>query len=331
MNEYIWLSSNPPRISSENDIPVAQFDGAYYSKREYRDRLAERYGKRLMLYSGIHFNFSFSEKFIHSVYDGKSTYRNFKNALYFRLSKQVFRYSWLIVLLTSASPVYDLSFDADGLSGTGFDGYASKRNGGKGYWNNFVPILDYTDLSTYIASINDYINSGTLFSQSELYLPMRLKPAGANSTNALLESGVDHIELRMFDVNPLAPLGIFEEDLRFAHYFLIYLTQLPDFIFTPDLQETAVRNHKSAAQYDLDTAFINGYPARDAAMGLLEDMTEYFKDFPEVIESINREKEKITQNSRYCVKIYEAFKDDFQNKMLEVSKKRTDDVKRIIL
>lgn len=321
MDEYIWLSSNPPRISSENDIPVARFDGAYYSKREYRGKLAERYGKRLMLYSGIHFNFSFSEEFIHSVYDGQDTYRNFKNALYFRLSKQVFRYSWLIVLLTSASPVYDLSLDGDGLSGTGFDGYASRRNGKKGYWNKFVPILDYTDLSTYISSINDYINSGALFSQSELYLPMRLKPAGANSPNALLESGVDHIELRMFDVNPLAPLGIFEEDLRFAHYFLIYLTQLPDFIFTPELQETAVKNHKSAAQYDLDTAFINGYPARDAAMGLLEDMTEYFKDFPEVMESIEREKEKVTQNSRYCVKIYEAFKGDFQNKMLEVSKK----------
>lgn len=315
-NEYMWLNSNPPRIQSDSDIVIAKYSGA---KREYREQLAKRYGKRLMLYSGIHFNFSFSEQFVQSVYDGRGEYEDFKNALYFRLSKQVFRYSWLIVLLTAASPVYDLSLD--GLSGTGFDGYASRRNSEKGYWNKFVPILDYTDLHTYIDSINRYIDSGDLFSQGELYLPMRLKPEGENSPDALIKHGVNHIELRMFDVNPLAPLGIFAEDLYFAHYFLIYLTQLPDFEFTPILQETAVKNHKAAAGYDIDSMEINSYPAREAAMGLLEDMTEYFKDFPRVIESINREKAKITQNKRYCTTIYEMLKDDFQSKTFELAKK----------
>lgn len=317
-NEYIWLNSNPPHIKSSGDILMAEFSGAKY---DYREKLSRRYGKRLMMYSGIHFNFSFSAEFIHSVYDGREEYEDFKNALYFRLSKQVFRYSWLIVLLTAASPLYDLSLDGDSLSGTGFDGYASRRNGEKGYWNKFVPILDYTDLNTYIDSINRYIKSGDLISQGELYLPMRLKPAGENSPDALIRHGVNHIELRMFDVNPLAPLGIFEEDLHFAHYFLVYLTQLPDFEFTPLLQETAVENHKSAACYDIDSMEINGYPARDAAMGLLEDMTEYFKDFPKVIESIEREKEKIVRNKRYCTRVYEMFKNDFQNKMLDFIKK----------
>lgn len=317
-NEYIWLNSNPPHIKSSEDIITAEFSGAKY---DYREKLSRRYGKRLMLYSGIHFNFSFTDEFIRSVYDGREEYEEFKNALYFRLSKQVFRYSWLIVLLTAASPLYDLSLDSDGLSGTGFDGYASRRNGEKGYWNKFVPILDYTDLNTYIASINMYIKSGELLSQGELYLPMRLKPAGENSPDALIRHGVNHIELRMFDVNPLAPLGIFEEDLCFAHYFLIYLTQLPDFEFTPVLQETAVRNHKSAAGYDIDSIQINGYPARDAAMGLLEDMTEYFKDFPKVISCIEREKTKITRNQRYCTRVYDMFKDDFQYKMFDFIKK----------
>lgn len=318
IGEYIWLNSNPPHINSEEDILTAEFVG---EKHEYREKLSRRYGKRLMLYSGIHFNFSFSERFIKSVYDGSGEYEDFKNSLYFRLSKQVFRYSWLIVLLTAASPVYDLSLDGDGLSGTGFDGYASRRSGDKGYWNKFVPILDYTDLNTYIDSINRYIKSGDLISQGELYLPMRLKPEGENSPDALIRHGVNHIELRMFDVNPLAPLGIFEEDLHFAHYFLIYLTQLSDFEFTPLLQETAVKNHKAAAGYDIDNIEINSYPARDAAMGLLEDMTEYFKDFPKVSKSIDREKAKITQDNRYCRRVYEMFRDDFQYKMFDLIKK----------
>lgn len=319
-NEYLWLNSNPPRISSEDDIPIARFTGEQAFKYEYREKLQRRYGKRLMLYSGIHFNFSFSDELMSSLYDGKSDYGDFKNTLYFRLSKQVFRYSWLIVLLTSASPLFDLSLHSDGMQGTGFDSDASGRNGKNGYWNKFIPILDYTNLNTYINSINSYVSDGTLFSPSELYLPMRLKPSDSSSHDMLIRNGVDHIELRMFDVNPLAPLGVFEEDLHFAHYFLLYLTQLPDFEFTPELQKAAVENHKAAAGYDLGSIVINGYPARNAAMGLLEDMSEYFKGFPRIIKSIDREKNKISQDKRYCKEIYSMLNEDFHSKMLKIIK-----------
>lgn len=321
-DEFLWLNSNPPRITSEKDIPVADFSGSESFKHDYRIKLERRYGKRLMLYSGIHFNFSFSEEFLKSLHCGNGDYDEFKNTLYFRLSKQIFRYSWLFVLLTAASPVYDLSLDGDGLFGSGFDGKASRRCSEKGYWNQFVPILDYSDLYTYINSIQSYIDKGALFSAGELYLPMRLKPHGSNSLDALKKNGVNHIELRMFDLNPLAPCGIFEEDLHFAHYFMIYLTQLPDFVFTPQLQEAAIKNHQSAASYYLEDTQINGYPAKEAAVGLLDDMTEYFKDVPKVTESINIQKKKLINNERYCTLVYEQLHDDFQRKMLEISKNR---------
>ena len=322
IHEVLWLNSNLPRISSDDDITVAKFSGSEAAKHEYRLNLERRYGKRLMLYSGIHFNFSFSEEFIRSLYRGGENYRDFKNSLYFRLSKQVFRYGWLLVLLTAASPVYDLSLDGDGLSGSGFDGFGSRRSGAKGYWNKFLPILDYTELSAYIASINRYVKSGALFSPGELYLPMRLKPERGSDPQSLIENGVNHIELRMFDVNPLAELGIFREDLEFTHYFLIYLLQLPDFEFTPALQKAAVENHKSAARFDLSEITINGYPACDSAQGLLSDMSEYFRDFPEVLESIEKQKKKVTLNERYCITIYNKLINDFQGEMLRISKRR---------
>ena len=321
-NEYLWLNSNPPHIDSENEIPIANFTGSQSSKHDYRIKLERRYGKRLMLYSGIHFNFSFSEELLHSLNKGGEDYSDFKNKFYFRLSKQIFRYNWLLVLLTSASPDYDLSLDGDGLSGSAFDGKASLRSSERGYWNQFIPILDYTDLYAYIESIDSYIDKGALFSAGELYLPMRLKPPGSNSLDSLIENGVDHIELRMFDINPLYPLGISAEDLRFAHFFILYLSQLPDFIFTPDLQETAIKNHRAAAEYDLDKIKINGYPAKEAALGLLEDMTQYFRDFPEVQSSINIQKNKLINNKRHCVLVHEQLKNDFQNNMLKISKHR---------
>lgn len=318
--EYIWINSNPPHINSERDIPIADFYGEKAFKHNYRVNLERRYGKKLMLYSGIHFNFSFSEKLLQSLYDGKEDYKTFKNALYFRLSKQVFRYSWLLVLLTASSPVYDLSLDSDGLSGSGFDGYSSMRNSERGYWNQFVPILDYTNLRTYIDSVSSYVNKGLLFSAGELYLPVRLKPHVGSDLNSLIENGVNHIELRMFDLNPLSSLGVFREDLEFTHYFLIYLLLLPDFEFTPELQETAIKNHRRAARYDLSEITINSYGAKDAAMGLLDDMCRYFKDFEQVLKIIDIQKKKITENERYCVKVYEKLAGDFQNKMLSLTK-----------
>ncbi|MGN0149261.1 MAG: glutathione synthase [Clostridia bacterium] len=321
IGEYLWMSSNPPHIETELDIPIANFSGNQAFKYDYRQNLARRYGKRLMLYSGIHFNFSFSEKFLQSIYDEKEDFKTFKNSLYFRLSKQVSRYSWLLVLLTAASPVYDLSLDGDYLTGDGFDGHSSLRSSERGYWNKFIPNLNYSSLESYIESIETYISSGKLISETELYLPVRLKPLGDNRLESFIQNGTDHIELRMFDVNPLSPIGIFREDLYFTHYYLIYLLSLPDFEYTPHLQETAIKNHRSAAQYNLDNIMINGYPAIDAGLGLLNDMSIYFKNIPEALNIIELQKKKLSENKRYCVKIYERLHKDFQRKMLELSKK----------
>lgn len=118
------------------------------------------------------------------------------------------RYSWLLVLLTAASPIYERSLLGFGKRGMAFSGDGSRRFGKNGYWNHFVPALDDSSLSAYENSVARYIENGALLSASELYLPVRLKPRGENSLESLEKNGVDHIELRMFDLNPLEPLEI---------------------------------------------------------------------------------------------------------------------------
>ncbi|MGN0614183.1 MAG: glutathione synthase [Porcipelethomonas sp.] len=296
-NEYIWLYSNPPHIDSESEIPIARYEGSLSAKRDYRLNLERRYGKRLMLYSGIHFNFSFSETFLRELYRAENnevSFAEFKNALYFRLLKQASCYSWLPVLLTAASPVYDLSFDGSSDAGAGFDGHASMRSGRRGYWNQFVPELDYSGIDAYIRSIRRYVEKGVLFSPGELYLPVRLKPRGENTLEALLENGIDHIELRMFDLNPLEPLGISQKDLEFAHILLIYLLSLDDFDFSPEMQAEAIKNHKSAAAYDLGKITIDGVNILEAASRILESMSSFFADDDKVSDIIAYEKGKLS-------------------------------------
>ena len=283
--ESIWLYSNPPHFDSEDEIPIADFTGDLSSKRAYREVLKKKYGKKLMLFSGIHFNFSFPDELLHELNTDNGDFRAFKDELYLRLYKQLMLHSYLLVLLTAASPYYDASLDKDGKSGIIMSEYSSLRNSKRGYWNKFLPILDHRDLRTVTGSIKKHIVTGSLYSASELYLPIRLKPKGVTSLENLAANGVDHIELRMFDLDPSAPLGI---DLEFAHLLILYLLSLPDIDFTPDLQEKAVSEHKNAARLDPDAELL------ERAESVIEEMEKHFGDNEKAIEIISFEKEKIS-------------------------------------
>ena len=114
-NERLWAFSNPPHFDSEDEIPVARFHGAQRGKSEYRHYLAEKYGKKKMLFSGIHLNLSFTDQLLKTafLYGNYPDFTEFKNSFYLRLSKRLTQYAWLAVYLTAASPVADASLGID--------------------------------------------------------------------------------------------------------------------------------------------------------------------------------------------------------------------------
>lgn len=305
--ETLWLYSNPPYFESEKEIPIAQYKGKLSFEYDYRAFLEKRYGKRIMLYSGIHFNFSFRDEFFKKQAESK-------NDLYLRLFKQLSRYSWLLVLLTAASPLYDRSFDKK-KPGLALNKDASPRSGSKGYWNTFIPVLDYSSINDYVKSAEAYVKSGALYSAHELYLPVRIKPRGENSPENLKKTGIDHIELRMFDLNPLEKLGIAEKDLDFAHLLAVYLLSKKDFRFTKALQKEAVKNHQNAARYDLKDVRIGKKPIKEAALEVLDKMERYFSSFEdknEINKILAYEKEKLTKK-RLCEQVREAIGSSLDN------------------
>lgn len=311
MGEVFWCFSNPPKIGREEDIPTALFEKSMKHKNEYRHYLADKYGKKKMLFSGIHFNFSFSDELINTAFK-MSTSQNlpsFKSELYLKLSKRVVQYSWLIVFLTAASPVTDSTF------GVPNNQYSSVRCGREGYWNLFTPILDYTSFNNYIKSIEEYIQKGLLNSVSELYYPVRLKPRGNNSLEALKNNGVNHIELRMFDVNPLSKTGIFKEDLLFIHILLIYLASLPDFDFDENMQKKAIENIKSAALFKNTEIKEN---ARKELKKIL-DFTEIY--FPEQREFLQYQINKLDSGKSYAEIISRNYSEDYIKKGIALAEK----------
>ncbi len=324
-SEYLWPFSNPPYLKDEEDILVASFDRQLKDKEIYRDYLAKRYGKKKMLFCGIHYNFSFPDEFLRNFHDQgiEKDFTTFKNDCYLKLAADVSRYSWLIVHLTAASPVYDGSLYDDKMQGQSIvSHYNSIRCGERGYWNEFVPILNYHSLEEYVESIRSYIVSGQLKTSAELYLPVRLKPKGENSLEKLSKEGIDHIELRMLDLNPLTPMGIYKVDLEFLHLFLIYLMFQENKDFEDMEQIMAVQNMKRAATRNecilIETGWNQKVEIKKAALDILEDMMIFYDSCssPYDVDYVLRYQIKkiIDPSERYAYKVVERFGDDYVEK-----------------
>ena len=268
------------------------------------------------------------------------------------------RYSWLIVYLFGASPVFDASFfdevgdesaETSGYvktpSGAGKDAssasekadapvgkatvvskYATPRCSEVGYWNDFDPILDYTSLERYIKSINSYVENGALNIPAELYYPVRIKSGGDFSMETLLKKGIDHIEFRIVDDNPYEPTGVCLADIEFMHLLMIYFLFRHESDFTPEKQKNALADMKKAALLDQDEKLSNGISIRENVRKILTKIRRFYREegFTEedcaYIESAIEYQESKLSGARYADRVVRDFSDDYWEKGLNLAK-----------
>ncbi len=324
--EYLWRFSNPPYLKDDDDIPIAQFFGDEAEKTEYRNYLAQRYEKYMMTYSGIHVNYSFHPELIRresELSDSNPDLQSFQNKLYLDLAQKAMMYAWVLVMLTAASPVADSSFVRNPAGSDYFCGLSSFRCSELGYWNYFVPVLLYEDIHKYAESIRFYVNEGLLKAPAELYYPIRLKPAGKNSLDKLEHFGINHIELRMLDLNPLHPLGIEKRDLEFIEMFLVWLASLPAISFDANKQIAAVENFKRAAHFDLEKErLVDGQSMVAEGIHILEEMERFYTGAcDEKCAVLAFEKEKLLNpHKRYAWQVKELFSNNYAEKGIALAK-----------
>ena len=333
--EYLWPFSNPPYVQAEGENPPMEFCGEKAWKTAYRKHLRDRYGTQLMLYSGIHFNLSFPEKFrqaISAIGDAGEKRRS-ADAAYLNLAAWTTRYAWLIVYLFAASPVLDESYFCPGKKdGTPCLKYASPRSSEIGYWNDFEPVLDYRSLEGYVDSILKYTEDGTLMSPAELYYPVRLKSAGLYDLERLRREGVSHIEIRIIDENPYSEIGIFREDVRFLHLLMVYLASRAPKPFPEGEQLRALRDMKRAALFDDSTCLSNDLSIRENAARALQEMEEFFAggggsapvggsaEWAYIREALDFQWRKLEPGGRPAEIIREEFREGYNRKGLELAR-----------
>ncbi len=253
--EILWPFSMPPHISNEDKIPIAKYNDSEAGRKNeiYRYGIALRYGRKMQLISGIHYNFSFQFAFWNILYNSFSIAKNMKNfkefinEAYFALARNYLRYRWLLIYLFGASPIADNDFFNDEIN-SGNNYAISLRMSSFGYsMNKHDKIkVSFNSLAEYIADLEkilfidseSYRNLGLfkngkqvqlnyhiLQKESEFYSSIRFKSdvkKGESHLDALKSKGINYIEIRSIDLDPFHKLSISVSQLYFLHIFLLF-------------------------------------------------------------------------------------------------------------
>ncbi|WNS46112.1 bifunctional glutamate--cysteine ligase GshA/glutathione synthetase GshB [Paenibacillus sp. MMS20-IR301] len=300
--EYLWTSSNPPILPEEQKIPIAKMNDPIAD--EYRHELADKYGRKRQLLSGIHYNFSFDERFLRKLHETISkgeAYKDFKDAIYFRIAHNLLRYRWLLIYLTGASPVFDKTYiqecvslsNSDDNKSHYFPKMNSLRNSVCGYRNKKPFYVSFDSIHDYVQDLNTLIQKDELLNAKEFYNPVRLKTAkGLNPLKELVEDGVAYLELRLIDLNPLHKIGISKETMKFIHLFILFMLLKEDELFCTEDQKMADLNHDQVITEGIDGILNDSQGSR----GTMKEMAvACIREMQEMVQLLNPDGEEFFQ------------------------------------
>ena len=251
-DEFLWFQSLPCILPDSSEIPIAKYKGRELAEEsmEYRKGLAKKYGLRKQLISGIHFNFSFKEELLEKLYenldiseiendgDSRISYKEFKNRLYLKISRNYIRYVWLIIYLTGCSVAAHDTF--------------TPENASCGYKNLVHLYPSYHSVEEFTRDVQSFIDEGHLSQAKELYTQIRLKPKDPSDVlSSLRNDGIQYLEVRTLDINPFYKCGLIKKDMDFLHLFLIY-TLIAEESDYENWQEEALYNEEMAAEAAYD-------------------------------------------------------------------------------
>jgi glutamate--cysteine ligase len=231
-------------------------------KQVYRLGLGHRYGRAMQTIAGIHYNFSVPDELwleLQQQQRNTQSLQDFKSAGYFHLIRNFRRYAWLLLYLLGSAPAVCRSFVANRdhkLSPVGQDDHSlhqpyatSLRMGDLGYQSQAQSSVDisYNSLAEYVTSLKGallqphkayddiglkdeqgnykQLNTHLLQIENEFYSsirPKRTATSGKTPLQALQQGGVEYIEVRCLDVNPLLACGIDAQTIRFLDTFLLF-------------------------------------------------------------------------------------------------------------
>ena len=251
-DEMMWCASMPGGLPADDAIPIGRYGRSNVGRMKtvYRTGLSHRYGRRMQMISGIHYNFSLPDS-IWPIEDIGEP-----NEAYFALIRNFRRNAWLLFYLFGASPAVCASFVEsrehelrEFANGTYHLPHAtSLRMGRLGYQSDAQSALavSYNNLENYGASLYDALTqpyppyeakgicdgddyrqlaTSLLQIENEFYGKIRAKRVihpGERPLHALRERGVEYVEVRLMDLDPFRAIGIGAATIRLLDVFLLH-------------------------------------------------------------------------------------------------------------
>lgn len=286
-DEFLWPSSMPCVLPSNDEIPLARYGSSNLAKKKtlYRKALGRRYSRKMQTISGIHYNFSFNDKFWDYFYKNfgkkKQTRQEFISESYFRLSRNFLALSWMDTYLFGASPAIDKSYldqRPKYLKKLNKDTYyglfaTSLRMSSYGYCCKVQAMLNisFNSLGNYISDLKKatstpykkytrigvnkkgeqlQLNDFILQDPAEYYAavrPKRVTGYHEDILDKLSAEGVEYLEVRTVDVSPFEKVGVSLDHLKFLHLFMVYCLLQENHEYSAIERLNMIQNHDKVA------------------------------------------------------------------------------------
>lgn len=267
--EWLWPFSTPGLIPDKTeDIKIAQLTNQ--KEYNYRTYLADLYGKHVQLISGIHYNFQLNPNAIAESFNNQNEIgqlTDYNNRAYMHLARNYFRYRWFLTYFIGASPFVAPNYSTNFYGKPHKERMRSIRQSHYGYQNKSSVVMDYSNLESFVESIEAAVNRGDLSLEKELYRDVRFR--GGSRARDLLSKGITYLEFRNVDINPYQAYGIGKDSIRFIHVFLIALLFMEDKYSDSQVVKGNEMNYHIAESDPLDPC-----PYMEEALDILAIMKE---------------------------------------------------------
>ena len=238
-NKLLWPYSMPCILPDNND-----FINTNENEKEklYHLKLLQKYSSQMLYMSGVHVNFSINKLFYKEMKKlNKKLPHNIDDA-YMKIMRAFVKKAWILIYLFGATP---LQYGKDSYSCA----YSIRNSSKQGFKNNKLIEINFQDKQKYIDSIEDNIKAGNILAARELYIPIRAKGMNKNELEHLRDKDINHIEIRICDLNPFDKCAISKEQLDFTIAFL-FNCLIDEDNYSADYRFVA-ENGISDLQYDI--------------------------------------------------------------------------------
>ncbi|MDO4902924.1 MAG: glutamate--cysteine ligase [Limosilactobacillus sp.] len=279
-DERLW----PLSIAPSPYIEDLDFLKDFFTKewdRESRDYLANKYGIAKEIMGDVHINFGLDDDLISEIYTrfyttDFDTEAQFRNHLYFKMCQVYYIHQWLFTYLFGASPVTEEM--SDSFSKDIELPVRSIRANEDGDDNIVGERVNYNSLNEHVNQLQEFLDNGTFYSLKEFFGPVRLRHHNHDMRDlkGMMEQGVDYLEFRNFDLDPLSRAGISDDTLNFLELLLLnaIVSPLPD-----DLADRLAKARQINNEVALQAPKEQTEWMKDAAMAVIDDLQKFVEDF----------------------------------------------------